>query len=365
MPDAAARAGDGLQGLASAADALAEQVARFEYSRGLAEDRERSALLRLHHTDPTDVARIASLRAEAREASVTARRAVADITEASARWNSHCRGAVEVLQGAAGELRRVTAPVVGPVQSPGAATSVDAVAPGTGWVELGWSWGASPALSLYNERQRYMILHLQGRTTAAPTTQRALQQDVRRRGHWRAPRRVGPDSPLAGQHRPPVAVSPVYGQVRETRVSAWPAPATRTTDVAQRVPVPREAWSRTTRVLGPVGGVATAGMAGVAEYQAVSQREDLTGRQRAMNVGAVTLLEGGGTAAGGGLGAKGGAAAGAALGTMIAPGIGTAIGAGIGAVVGGVGGGWVGNTVGSAATEGARRRNPGNLFGDR
>lgn len=370
IPAAATRAGEHLQGLALFADGLAEEVAGYERARSLARAREQDALRRLTFTDPTDFARVSSLSAEAREAAASQRRAESHLAAASQRWTARCRSVAQGVGSAAGELHRLTGPTIGPAPAAGPGPVAGGPGePGTGrsaqdWVGLGWQWGASPALTLFHERQRSFVLHLEGRTTPGPTTHRALQQDVVRRGHWRNPPRVAPTSPLYGQPRPQVWVSPVLGPVRETRVTGPPVPPMRTGDVAARVPLPSDSWGRATRVLGPVGNVATVGLTGFEEYQSVTQRDDLTTGQQVANVTATTVIEGGATVGGGMAGAKGGAIGGAAIGTMIFPGVGTAIGAAGGAIIGGIGGGWIGNKVGGDISDGLKKLNPMKLFGN-
>ncbi len=373
IASATARAGEHLQSLSAFASNLAEEVAGYERARMLAVGREQDAQRRLSMTDPTDTARITQLTAEAREARQAINRADEDLAAAAQRWTVRSRSIGEGVANATHQLQSLHAPslgpVVGPVMGPpapptGVGAATEASRSAQDWVTMGWEWGAAPGLTLFHERQRNFVFHLEGRTTPGPTTQRALHRDVVRRGHWRNPPRVSPNSPLYGQPRPQVWVSPVIGPTQTRQVAAPPAPAIRTRDVATRVPLPQESWSRGTRLLGPVGNVATVGISGFEEYQRVSERDDLTTTQQVANVTATAGIEGGATVAAGMGGAKGGALGGAALGTLIFPGVGTAIGAGIGAVGGGLGGGWLGNKAGGKLSDGLKKLNPFNAFGD-
>lgn len=357
-----------LSTLANTAATLATELAGYEQARAAALATQNSLSRQLTAADPDDADRIRSLARRSQEASASASRAATNIEGVATRWTAGCRSAAAGVRTGTGQVQRVgpwDGPSIGPAPPP--ATGSPVLRPGgpSGGDALTWGWNfvASPAIVAFNERARTQILHLAPRPGSPTTVVRSYEQAVVRRGHWRNPPRLRPGSPLAGTVRHPTWVRPVLGpvQVTERVVPAPPAPAMR--GVAERIELPRSAWGRATRVLGPVGNIATIGTTGYGEYVAVSQRDDLTTTQQTVNVATTTLLEGGGAVGGGIIGAKGGALGGAAIGTMICPGVGTAIGAVGGAVVGGVAGSAVGQKIGGAISDGIKKLNPKNLFG--
>jgi hypothetical protein len=348
-----------LRTLASIAGSLADELAFHERALGTAQTTAAEVARARWSTPSDDKARLLSLDQRAATAAADEARARAAIADASGRWTAACRRAAISFQQATTQTATVLTPAAG---GAGPQSMIDGGGAGTtstgsstpDHVNWGWSFVASPAIDAVRERGSTHILHLVAKEQP-PQVLRAYEMSIVRRGHWRNPPALrSPNSPLHGTVRHPHWVRPVYGPARIVERGSLPhAPQMR--DVAQRVRLPSDAWSRSAKVLGPVGTVGTIGLVGYGEITAVTARDDLGTAQKVANVGTTVVVEGGLTVGGGVAGAKGGAIAGAALGTMIAPGIGTAVGGVVGAVGGGIAGSKMGQAVGRAASGFAKR----------